>query len=407
MIEVMNNEEYKPYIRSIAAFFVLLSQTGLRLGEALGLEADSLFYEEIFDDKKGYYLKFKTWKRETGNNTSSEEFFYVNELTKQAYDVLMKTGQDRREKFKENYLFMGASKPQKKSFPLEHNYYSKMLPNFFNTIDFTEILDYQLKDIDAFKKVPYYKNNEKKQYFIVPNTHQFRVHMCTELINKGVSLEYVQKFMTHLSSEMTTSYYRNDEKLEEKKKKVTSNVLEMILKKDTKPLGNKGSKLVNQIDKFIKKNKFDVRKDLNEILEKLDSELSITPKTGGLCIKTDFLECRVEAKSNEFFCAYNVCPNLYDFFYMADISYKQCKDLEKTLNHNKKNGFLVEAEKQCYMLKTIAEKKLLLELEELENVVDKKGLDFITNNFPKLLPILDDIDNIKKEIEKWSNLKVK
>lgn len=59
------------------------------------------------------------------------------------------------------------------------------------------------------------------------------------------------------------------------------------------------------------------------------------------------------------------------------------------------------------MLKTIAEKKLLLELEELENVVNKKGLDFITNNFPKLLPILDDIDNIKKEIEKWLNLKVK
>lgn len=92
-------------------------------------------------------------------------------------------------------------------------------------------------------------------------------------------------------------------------------------------------------------------------------------KTGGVCIKHSMLrECSKDAKTNEFYCAYGVCPNIFHFYYMADVSYRQAKELVETININKSRGLMRQVQKESHMLQTIINQKLMPELTELRNV---------------------------------------
>ena len=64
-----------------------------------------------------------------------------------------------------------------------------------------------------------------------------------------------------------------------------------------------------------------IETDIDAIMETIGDKVIIRGKTGGVCIKTSFMPCSKDARTNELLCSYNLCPNLFHFYYMIDVSY--------------------------------------------------------------------------------------
>ena len=91
--------------------------------------------------------------------------------------------------------------------------------------------------------------------------------------------------------------------------------------------------------------------------------------------------------------------------FMADISYTRCKTLYKTMEHNKTQGFIRQSQKEKNKLVYVTENSLKPELEQLKDKINDKGSDWIKNKYPALIPIIDNLDTITKEVESWMKLK--
>lgn len=411
-IKIADDETETLTHRAIACMYILISQTGLRIGECLGLEAGCLDTVEIFNGEKAYYINYKTWKREEGNNVYSMQRTYINDLSKKAYDILMQLYKEDRKKIGINNLYLGSKQTiAKNNYPISINAFSKAqlafcgyLNKYFNIIDIDDSLYPEItrKPISHEKMITRCYPDAKT--IAMPKNHQFRVHVCTELYNAGVPLKYIEKFMAHLSCEMEGYYVRPTKKNPQEDINFSLDVLKQIVSGETNLLGG-ASGLMEKINQFIAENNYNVATDLDEICEKLSAKIPIRQKTGGVCIKSSMLrECSKDAKTNEFYCAYGVCPNIFHFYYMADVSYRQAKELVETININKSRGLMRQVQKESHMLQTIINQKLMPELTELRNVIEKEGAITIMKKYPDLQNIIEHNSDIYKEIEQWKEL---
>ena len=229
---------------------------------------------------------------------------------------------------------------------------------------------------------------------------QMRVHVCTELYRKGCPLEYIEKFMSHLSAEMTGYYIRPRNTVQENLAESTK-ILKDIVTKEALPIGpTKG--LVEKIDEFIKNNNYNIERDIDEICKKLAERIPIRVKTGGVCIKSSrFRECAKDSATNEFYCAYGVCPNICTFYYMADISYRQAKELVENIECNKSRGCIKQAQKSLNMLNTLLNQKLIPQIGQLKDSINKRGASSVIEKHPNMEYLIINLDSVEKEIEKW------
>lgn len=412
IIQVMNDETKSPYDRAVACIFVILSQTGLRIGEILGLEVGSLYTKTIFNGEKAHYLEYRTWKRESGNNVSTTSFTYINELTFEAYNVLVLINKEKREKFGYKYLYMGGRRATKKSFPISPEDFAPTLKRFLINLDEWGLLETVNLDPDRYPTLHVYnetyKNtrrsgakSEKVNTITAPESQQFRYHCCSVLAEKGVPLEYIQRFMSHLTNDMVR-YHILPQTSPQENMEFSLRTLREVVSGKTKILGdNKG--ISEKINEFIEKNNFNVATDLDEICERLSKMIPIRQKTGGVCIKSSQLrDCSMDAKTNEFYCAYGVCPNIVHFYYMVDITYRQCKELQETITLNEKRGHKKQVQKEKNMLQSITNRRLLPELKELKAVIERDGVAKTYEMHPEVQPIVENLDVVEKEAVEWS-----
>ncbi|GMQ65143.1 site-specific integrase [Vallitalea maricola] len=414
LIKLIDTEKESVDYKAVAAIYLILSQTGLRIGEILGLEVSSLHTINIFNGEESNYLTYKTWKRENGNNTFSIERIYINKLAKKGYSILLTLHKKKREELKQSYLYMGFSHMKNESqFPVDCDAFNRIqkkfycyIDKYFPTINLTEDAYPELQRTKVAKIKSVTCINPDAETLTYPQNHQFRVHVCTELYNKGVPLKYIQKFMGHLSSEMQGYYVRPTKAKPQENMKFTLKTLEKIVSGDTKLLGA-SSGLSYKIKQFIKENHYNVETDLETICENLAKKIPVRQKTGGVCIKSSMLrECSIDAKTNELYCAYGVCPNIFHFYYMVDVSYRQTKELTKSIKINKNRGHIRQAQKELNMLNTILDKKLVPELDELKNMIIKKGIQSILQEYPNLQEIIENIDTTYQEVEQWKSMKL-
>ncbi len=241
-----------------------------------------------------------------------------------------------------------------------------------------------------------------KQHFLIsaPDTRQFRVHLCTALYNKGIPLVYIQKYMGHLSEYMLGYYVRPKDTYQENIA-YSEKVIREIAGDDLTPIGLMGSELRENIKLFISERNLNVKTDIAQILEAFGNKLVIRGKTGGVCIKTSLMPCAKDAWTNEVLCAYNLCPNLFHFYYMADLSYIDFKTMQSTYEENLSAGHTKAAQKELKKIKDLLCRKLTPELDELDREITLKGRDHILIRNPSLSTIIDNESYIRKEIELW------
>lgn len=409
-IKTMNDTNAPALYRGLACILVIVSETGLRTGELFALEVGCLKQVTIFNGETAYYMEYKTWKHEKGTGTISISVTYVNDLTKRAYDVLESLYCDKRKKWGLPYLFLDKLGPQeKRNFPITPSEVPDLMKHVFFYFNkyFTTVLDSPSND-PALPTVKYFYYGEeshrrKSCYVIKPSLLQFRVHMCSSLYEKGVPLEYVERFMAHLSSEMRYYYIRPKNTPQEDLASST-HILKGIVTGELTPLGSEKG-LVGKIEEFIHENNYNIDTDLETICDKLAQHIPIRLKTGGVCIKSSrFRECSKDAITNEFFCAYGVCPNIYTFYYMIDISFRQAHELEKAIQLNIKYGHMKQAQKDSNMLKTVVSKKVIPQLNDLKEKVELYGIDTIVNKYPQVSYYITHLEEVEKEVFKWQQM---
>ena len=411
-IKVMEDIEEPSFYRGLSAMLVIETQTGLRTGELFALEKGCVKPLSIFNGEIAYYLEYKTWKREKGRSIISKEKTFVNELTKKAYDILDNLYEEKRIQWDVQYLFLEKKGHHtKKSFPVTPVSAGKLFTELFHYYNqyFTTVLSEPSTD-SSLPTVKYYSEKDlsvkymvrKQEYVIKPTITQFRVHMCSELYEKGVPIEYVERFMSHLSAEMACYYVRPKNTIQENMD-ASMKIMKELVTGEVTPIGTtKG--LVEKINDFIEKNNYCVEKDLDTICEKLLKIIPIRLKTGGVCIKSSKKrDCFHDAATNEFYCAYNVCPNIYTFYYMVDVSYRQYQELCGNIEINKRNGQVIQVQKEKNMLHTLIDKKLIPQLDDLKTRINRYGMEYIMEKHPELSEIIIHIDDIKAEVKEKLN----
>ena len=89
---------------------------------------------------------------------------------------------------------------------------------------------------------------------------------------------------------------------------------------------------------------------------------------------------------------------------MADISYRQAKDLWESVALNEKRGMRRQAEKEKNMLRTIVTKRLLPEIQDLKRMIREKGTQAVYMRHPELQAIVENMDEIERMIDVWTHL---
>jgi len=411
-VKTMNNAEAPTFYRGMACMTIIESQTGLRTGELFALKAGCIKPITIFNGETAYYLEYSTWKREKGNGVITTAITYVNELTKKAYDVLMTLYETKRSELQLPYLFLDRKGYcTASSFPVTpatasrlfvevFRYFNKYFPTILTAPSDNPALPTSKYYSDKHLKVP----GRQQEYIIKPTIMQFRVHMCSELYAAGVPMEYVERFMSHLSAEMAYYYVRPKTSPQEDME-LALKTLKSIVTGETKPIGPDNG-LMDKIKEFVEENHYSVEKDIDTICAELAQKIPIRIKTGGVCIKSSkFRECSKDAMTNEFYCAYGVCPNIYSFYYMVDVSYRQAQELYESIQCNRSNGHLKQVQKETNMLHTIIVKRLEPELAELQKVIEREGVDTVLSKYPQVADIVAHLHDVIDEVAKWKLMK--
>ncbi|MBC2579042.1 tyrosine-type recombinase/integrase [Clostridium sp. DJ247] len=416
IIRIIDDNDAPYYIRATACVYLILSQTGLRISEVLGLELNMLKETTIFNGDKAYFLQYKTWKREKGNNTFSIVKTYINKLSKKGYDTLVEIYKDKRTKLNLPYVFLGGDRMKKASqFPVNSTSFDNFQERFFKYLDNNKYMETINLDENKYPQLSYKKvdgwlqnrsvNHPQINTITYPTSNQFRVHVCTELYKAGVPLQYIEKFMAHLSEEMKGYYVRTTPSNPQEDMEFAYKTLEKVVTGETKLLGGTGD-LSEKIQEFIEQNHYNVDKDTKTIVQELVKKIPVRQKTGGVCIKSSIRECSTDYATDEFYCSYGACPNVFHFYYMANFSYSIAKECEESFLYHKENGFLRQAEKELNKLKKRVKDKLIPELDELKKVIERKGSNAVLEEYPALLEIILNIDSVYKETKKWLKLKI-
>lgn len=394
LIKSMRNNSLDYNDRAIACIYLILSQTGLRITEILSLETDSLSSIKLKNiETKAYFLTYKVFKSSGKEQEFIKTEIFANELTKEAFDTLVTLRNDRDNRIENNFIYL----PNSKVLPATDMFARSRFNNFLYTY-----AEFARSETSPYSELKVVKNNGKP--VISPTSKQFRVHVCTELYYRNVPLLYIKKYMSHLSDEMMGYYVRPKSKKQEDAE-YSNTLLKSLVTNEASLLGNDSKLIHTNIENFIKEGNYNVEQDIDTLIESLNGNFIIRAKRGGVCIKTSIRDCSKDARTNEMFCSYNICPNLFHLYYMADTSYEDFKLTQKSFEANKANGFKLQASKELNKLKHLCKSRLLPELDDLKQQIQKQGVEVILMNYPILDKIIINYDSILEEIAQWMKMK--
>lgn len=408
-IKIMRDKNADYIMRMTAALIVLLSQTGLRIGDLLSLKTDCLFEKKLAKSGNTVHYIHYTAKKPSKAHAPLLEFdIFSNKLATESFQIMVKLRNEVKNKNNNDYLYtVPDSNYSKNEYPVKRTkfnlYYQKFMYKYLykeTQMEWDGItpVKYKIWDSETKRRINIDLN--------IPETRQYRVHLATELYNQGVSLVYIQKYMGHLSECMMGYYVRPKDTYQENIK-YSEKVIKEIAEEDLIPLGGNliGEDIKKNIQKFISDKHLNIKTDIDEIIKEFGDKVIIRGKTGGVCIKTSLMPCAKDARTNEVMCAYNLCPNLFHFYYMIDVSYLNFKTLQDTYHTMKNNGNARAAQKELNKLKDLLRRRLIPELEELEKELDRKGFETVIDQHPSLVEIIENKDDIRKEIDIWMNKK--
>lgn len=415
--KLMLDENEDEQERCTAAIIILYSQIGFRTGELLTIKANSL-KEELSPnfDEPLRYLTYKSYKHGKGESQGSEGVTVINDLSYLAYKVLQELCEPYRSKINSDCLIVGKYQTRKvmtasrmairlRNFYFMHN---KHLPCINTQEDFPELVTTPLstflqKNNNGYCRYDLSKDSymgiNENDVLVYPSIHMFRVTVCTTLYRQEVPLYYIKKHMNHLSEDMTAYYIRPEKNIQKDYSKKMYNAL---IKDKSTLLGKYSDEFTKKIESYIQNLDVNLKKNVDEVIEMVANKYPLREKVGGMCIRCgEVVPCASSDSTDQIYCSFGMCPNHCHMFFMADISYNEYLNHKKIIEYNKSNGFVKATQKEINKIKYVIENSLKPELDELRKEIDRNGSDTIKSKYPQLSYVVDNFDDIYKEMSKW------
>ena len=410
--EIMRDESKDYMERAFSCILLIGSQLGLRLGDLKDLRINKLKSIVLESTQiSAYFIHYTAGKPSRGFGPMYEFDMYCTDLCKEAYETLSVLRKSHPSAESTDHLYLTYNRQKNKNESLKaitkypitnakfNDEYERFVYNYLKDVCSQEWKGVKPRRVTFLRGVKGLKDGQSDMYYI-PDIRQYRVRVCTGLANRGVPLSYIKKFMGHLSEEMLGYYCRPKDRYKENLE-YAAKVIQTMVGENSTPIGINGESLKQRLKDFISSSKLNVYEDIDEIIETLGNKLVIRAKSGGACIKTSLIPCADEALSNKLLCTYNLCPNVYQFFWMTDVTYMDFKTAISSYETTLANGYVIEATKQKNVIRDLIKRRLSPEIEALNKAIETEGLKTIIEKYPALVPVIDSIDTIKQEIRQW------
>lgn len=300
-IENIRNKMYLPIA-------ITLRATGWRIGDVLNLKYDNCLEES----KNGFYIVGDIRKTRVLNHKVPISIEVAMILKNAIDNAIMISNEDNNPN---KYLFINT-KGRRKGKPITSKSFSEALNKW--------AVENDIQDIDG--SIYRFK------------THAFRHSKAVELINSGMNLTHVQKWMAHLNPEMTLAYAKI---LDSRKKQEWLEALENgFFKLD---INGKVSKISSEDEEY---------KDITD-WQYIKENLDVVNMHLGYCMKPKKIPC-----------AHQLNPCLSCEYFYTNKSFKQ--EFENEIN--KVNSLICEATKLNRQVWIEKNTKLL---NRLQNMYDK------------------------------------
>ncbi|MBR5174488.1 MAG: hypothetical protein IKW89_00990 [Bacteroidales bacterium] len=397
---VMVDEKAEYRYRLVACALIMLFNLGVRIDDLLDFRVDDLKKEAT--EVNGYKVSYITYfvnKLSRHNSEAYGHTIYASTECVKAFEIMLQIRLSQPASRRLDYLFVyGKNSLSKKWFG--HGLYPLYMfifhPEICTTDKYSEVFtpnsSCDLKPVCG-----------KTLYF--PETRQYRVWLCNDLLAKGVSWAFVEEHLKHLAATMATYYARPEERTPEYIA-FAENVFETMLVEKVNPIGVVGPQIRESIAKFLDAKKFNVATDFDSIMDVMGDKVSIRAKTGGFCFKTSLVPCAQEKGTDSLLCAYNLCPNVYSFYYNVDYSYYDFKAHIEAYEQNAMKGLPNAATKELVDIKSLIARSLEPQIKQLEEEIKSKGFKSIAEKHPNLIDIVNDISTVKKQIREWKTKKI-
>ena len=424
-LKQIDNKELDLLDRMISCLILILTQIGMRIGEASLLEINKVKEIEILKgEKKAYIMEFLTYKTTPQSNGRLTETI-MTDIALKAYRTLEELGRKRR-KQNGKALF-----PNSKGDFIPAKILSEYIKRFFyknqkelaiNSLSSSELklIEYFEPTVERheyFRKLGFRKTDVETTIFYV-TSHQFRVAVCNEFKRFGVTLQWIKEHMNHLTEEMTKHYFRSDES-------ELSLLKETLLKRSSKngdnltidPSEIDDTKIREELDdeqfveaykeinKFLSKKELNIFKDLSEILENF-KDYPLRENELGLCTKALGKLCARQERLTTLENWYYVKPHIVSIS-QFDLTYRRFIDKVRIIEHNEKikeqdNRYLLQYNLERKSLKAFLHNKVLPELDLIEGAILKNGKETLVEQNPNLKQIFIKIDEIREDCVKWT-----
>ncbi|KXI55355.1 MULTISPECIES: tyrosine-type recombinase/integrase [Bacillus cereus group] len=422
-IQDLRNEYLSLTQRAAACMIVLLAETGMRIGEFRLLEVEQLEQISVVGESTSFhYLNFKTYKTVKETNFKWTRSF-ITENAQIAYETLVELYKEKRTT---KYLFVNdkgtmASKTLLRIRLVQFFYRNR------NTFQFDKVIDHEVnqfsvtrkRNFTALKSIP---DSEIDTDIYYVTFHQYRVVLATILYNKGYHLDFIRQHMNHLTEEMTKHYIRLEEI-----EKLEVNAVETLMKRSSKDgsalntdinessdkhlteeiQSEKYQEIYDQINKFLKKNKLNIFKDIKEIVSKLSrTDNPIADMELGICAKSFNKLCERNQYISSINDAYYLGVQIHS---LDDLPHSIKRFEEKTsiISYNerlyKKNQkYRNEFERELKGIKKYIERKLNPELQLLKDEISAIGFEEVHSKYPALEEVIKNIKDVEKDVQKWN-----
>ncbi|MFD1707529.1 tyrosine-type recombinase/integrase [Siminovitchia sediminis] len=407
--------------RMMACQIVILAHTGMRKGELQRLEEGKLRELSIFDDKeKAYFLEFFTYKTTAAKGGRWTETIAYPETVK-AYQIIEKVSEKRRAFGKTTYLHVNGNGKRYGDTAFYYSFdgfFYRHQKEIFNNLSVFEKTEVHINKVNS-TFLMYLGNSVSTtpvigETFFTLNPHQFRVFMANRLKEEGKGLQWIMKHMNHMSEEMTKHYFRDDYLVQEtllRRASKDGNSLEVDSNNQNSIISDELSepellKAYQEINKFLKKKKFNIFKDIDEIIHILKYN-PLRESIVGICTKQMGILCERQyrlATMEKWYYLSPKVPNIDSF----DFTYKRFIDKAKIVQHNKElvqqdSKYLRDYETEHRSFIKFYQNRVLPEQELVLSLLNEKGKDYIVSFYPQLEAIVSNINDVNKEIAKWAS----
>ncbi len=189
--------------------------------------------------------------------------------------------------------------------------------------------------------------------------HAFRHTKGVELINNGMNLLYVQKWMAHASPEMTLQYAK---------------ILDTTMRKSWEEATRQGIFKIDEFGKLKEINASDIRnKDIIE-WEYIRKNLDVVRMPFGYCMKPKKLECHTQ--SHPCLTCRNLCTTP-DFIPQYEIEIQETKAL---IERGKSQSETMWVDKNQFLLEKYTEILSVLKEGKIYHIAGKKGREYIVED---------------------------